>query len=203
MNANGSTDAESGIASYTFDASTQPGNQLAYTFGAGGIGSGSHTVHSTNGAGLDSANGSYTITSDSTAPAGGSLTVNGGAALPHERLVRHDRDDALQRRGLGSRERSRSRFSPRPSRRQLRDVRVDLGHQRQRHATTSRTATATASRSRRPTTSATPPRSRRRSRSTRRHLSRRRSRSLASRAATRTSAARRSSTARRPAAPSR
>src|SRR5205807_2121050 len=44
------------------------------------IGGGSYTVHSTNNAGLDSADAAYALTPDSTAPSGGSLTVNGIAA---------------------------------------------------------------------------------------------------------------------------
>ena len=76
------------------------------------IGSGSHTVHSTNNAGLDSTDAPYTITADSTAPSGGGLTVNGtaGAAAPTSSYftsgpsVAH-RDDPLQRRRLGHGER--------------------------------------------------------------------------------------------------
>ena len=90
VSANGSADAESGIetgnAGYGFSApsgfagSTQTGSALAVTFNGTSTGSGAGTVHATNNAGLDSGAASYTITADSTAPAGGSLTVNGGAA---------------------------------------------------------------------------------------------------------------------------
>ena len=37
-------------------------------------------MHSTNNAGLDSADANFTVTADSTAPSGGGLTVNGTAA---------------------------------------------------------------------------------------------------------------------------
>ncbi|MEP6812058.1 MAG: SwmB domain-containing protein, partial [Actinomycetota bacterium] len=78
VNANGSTDGESGIATYTFSGNAaQAGNTLLVTPGGG---TSTETVHSTNRAGLDSLDASYDVKADSTAPAGGSLTVNGGAA---------------------------------------------------------------------------------------------------------------------------
>ncbi|HTZ05527.1 MAG TPA: SwmB domain-containing protein, partial [Gaiellaceae bacterium] len=81
VNANGSTDPESGVASYTFSqGGTQPGNQLAETFDGLSSGSNTYTVHSTDTAGLDSGDATYTVTADSTAPSGGALTVNGTAA---------------------------------------------------------------------------------------------------------------------------
>jgi uncharacterized repeat protein (TIGR02059 family) len=75
-----STDAESGIAGYTFSSllgGTQTGGQLAVTFGNGGIGSGTYTVKATNRASLDSPTASFTVNADSTAPVNGALKVNG------------------------------------------------------------------------------------------------------------------------------
>ena len=90
VDANGSTDAESGIKSgnsgYTFSPlsgnlnGTQTGSQLAVTFDHTSSGSSAYTVHSTNNAGLDSADANFTVAADSTAPTGGALTVNGTAA---------------------------------------------------------------------------------------------------------------------------
>ncbi|MDX6485570.1 MAG: large repetitive protein, partial [Gaiellaceae bacterium] len=90
VNANGSTDGESGIksgnAGYTFSpltdfaGSSQTGSALAVTFTGSSAGSGSFTAHSTNNAGLDSNNATYNVTADSTAPASGSLTVNSTGA---------------------------------------------------------------------------------------------------------------------------
>jgi hypothetical protein len=78
-----STDAESGIGTYTFSSllgGTQTGGRLAVTFGAGGIGSGTYTVKSTNHANLDSSPASFTVDADSTAPTSGALSVNGTPA---------------------------------------------------------------------------------------------------------------------------
>ncbi len=90
VNANGSTDLESGLkpgnSGYTFSPlagnlnATQTGNQLAVTFDGTSSGSNGYTVHSTNNAGLDSADATYTVTADTTAPAGGALSVNGTPA---------------------------------------------------------------------------------------------------------------------------
>jgi hypothetical protein len=77
VNADGSTDAESGIATYTFSGNApQAANQLAVTPSGG---TSTETVLSTNRAGLDSAAASYDVKADSTAPGGGTLTVNGGS----------------------------------------------------------------------------------------------------------------------------
>ncbi|HEX6788597.1 MAG TPA: invasin domain 3-containing protein [Gaiellaceae bacterium] len=81
-----STDAESGVQSYTFSPLTgfsstnQSGAALNATFSGSSTGGGAFTVHATNNAGLDSSDASYNVTADSTAPSGGSLTVNGTAA---------------------------------------------------------------------------------------------------------------------------
>ncbi len=90
-----STDSETGIkagnAGYTFltmnssgganFTETQTGNVMDYTFGATATApSTNRTVSSTNNASVASANASYAVTSDSTAPASGALTVNGTAA---------------------------------------------------------------------------------------------------------------------------
>ncbi|HXY80444.1 MAG TPA: SwmB domain-containing protein, partial [Gaiellaceae bacterium] len=90
VDANGSTDAESGIktgnSGYTFSPlsgnlnGTQTGSQLAVAFDHTSSGSNTYTVHSTDNAGLDSSDANFTVTADSTAPSGGALTVNGTAA---------------------------------------------------------------------------------------------------------------------------
>ncbi|HVS86108.1 MAG TPA: SwmB domain-containing protein [Gaiellaceae bacterium] len=88
VSADGSTDPETGIASYAFSGPStgfvgtpsQNGNQLTVDFDHTSTGSGTFDVHSTNGASVDSPDASFTLTPDSTAPTGGALTVNGVAA---------------------------------------------------------------------------------------------------------------------------
>jgi hypothetical protein len=81
-----STDAESGVQSYTFSplagfaSTSQSGGTLDVTFNGASTGNGAFTVHATNNAGLDSSDAHYTVAADSNAPSGGSLTVNGTAA---------------------------------------------------------------------------------------------------------------------------
>src|SRR5207302_1895446 len=83
-----STDSVSGIASYTFSSlssnnftGTQTGGEDAYTFGASATQPGSDpTVFATNGTGTKSANASYHLISDTTAPGSGAVSVNGTAA---------------------------------------------------------------------------------------------------------------------------
>lgn len=87
-----STDAETGIksgnAGYTFSSlsgnnftGTQTAGQESYTFsGTATQPASAATVFSTNNAGLNSANASYTLKSDTTAPTGGGFTANGTAA---------------------------------------------------------------------------------------------------------------------------
>ena len=80
--ASGSTDSDSGVASYNYGAiaGTGWGNTAgAYTFTAGSP-TGSGTVTATNNAGLTGAGASFTAQSDTTAPTGGALTANGTAA---------------------------------------------------------------------------------------------------------------------------
>ena len=76
--ASGSTDAESGIATYNYGAIAGAGWANvggAYTFtGISPTGTGSATA--TNGVGVTGASASFTAQSDSTAPAGGALTAN-------------------------------------------------------------------------------------------------------------------------------
>ena len=80
--ASGSTDAESGIATYNYGAIAGAGWGNvggAYTFtGISPTGTGSATA--TNGVGVTGASTSFTAQSDSTAPAGGALTANSIAA---------------------------------------------------------------------------------------------------------------------------
>ena len=83
-----STDSVSGIAGYTYSslagngfAATQTGGQNAYTFGASATQPGSApTVLATSNAGDNSATATYKLISDTAAPSGGALTVNGTAA---------------------------------------------------------------------------------------------------------------------------
>ena len=141
------------------DADRQP---LDVTFNGASTGSGSYTVHSTNNAGLDSADATYSVTADSTAPAAAADRQRQRAARRSSYLTSgadgRDRDDAVHRRRLRPRERSADGRSPRRSRA---TAAGRFGSTSRRSAaarpTASRTATATASRSPRPTTSATPP----------------------------------------------
>ena len=80
--ASGSTDAESGIATYNYGAIAGAGWANvggAYTFtGISPTGTGSATA--TNGVGVTGASTSFTAQSDSTAPSGGAFSANGNAA---------------------------------------------------------------------------------------------------------------------------
>ena len=80
--ASGSTDADSGVASYTYGAIAGSGWSNAagaYTFTAASP-TGTAAVTATNNAGLTGSSTSFTAQSDSTAPAGGAFTANGQAA---------------------------------------------------------------------------------------------------------------------------
>ena len=82
------TSIKSGDAGYTFSSlaagnfsGTQTGAGSSYTFGAAATAPASDpTVSSTNNAGGTSANASYHVKADVTAPSGGALTVNATAA---------------------------------------------------------------------------------------------------------------------------
>ncbi|MHB8651268.1 MAG: SwmB domain-containing protein [Gaiellaceae bacterium] len=91
ITASGAADAESGIKTgnngYTFSPAltgnvtgTQTGNQLAIAFDGSSSGSNTYSIVANDNAGLSSAAANFTLTADSTAPAGGALTVNGTAA---------------------------------------------------------------------------------------------------------------------------
>ncbi|HST54965.1 MAG TPA: N,N-dimethylformamidase beta subunit family domain-containing protein [Solirubrobacteraceae bacterium] len=83
-----STDADTGIGGYTFSSlsangftSTQTGGQNVYVFGTSATQPATApTVFATNNAGSSSANASFGLVSDTTAPTGGALTVNATAA---------------------------------------------------------------------------------------------------------------------------
>ncbi len=83
-----SADADSGILGYTFSSlsadgftETRSGAQEAYTFGASATQPASApTVTATNNAGGNSAGATYNLVSDTSAPTGGALSVNGTAA---------------------------------------------------------------------------------------------------------------------------
>src|SRR5205807_261175 len=84
----GSTDNDSDIAGYTFPAGAAIGTNWSasgsgasrtYSYTATATTNGSQNVSATNRAGLSSSS-SFDVTLDSTAPAGGALTVNGVAA---------------------------------------------------------------------------------------------------------------------------
>ena len=79
-----STDGQSGIASYTFPTLTGftlsgTGGARTYTLATPTEPDGAKTVTTTNNAGRTN-NSTFTLTADTTAPAGGALTVNGGVA---------------------------------------------------------------------------------------------------------------------------
>ena len=80
--ASGATDADSGVASYTYGAIAGSGWSNAagaYTFTAASP-TGTASVTATNNAGLTGSGASFTAQSDSTAPTGGAFTANGQAA---------------------------------------------------------------------------------------------------------------------------
>ena len=82
VTASGSTDADTGIASYNYGAIAGSGwaNAAgAYTFTAASP-TGTGAVTATNNAGLTGSSASFTAQSDSTAPAGGAFSANGTAA---------------------------------------------------------------------------------------------------------------------------
>ena len=79
-----SSDGQSGIASYTFPTLTGftlsgTGGARTYTLATPTEPDGAKTVTTTNNAGRTN-NSTFTLTADTTAPAGGALTVNGGVA---------------------------------------------------------------------------------------------------------------------------
>ena len=82
--ASGSTDTDTGIASYTYGAIAGSGwsnTTGAYTFTAASP-SGSAAVTATDNAGLTGSSASFTATVDSTAPGGGAFTANTVVATP-------------------------------------------------------------------------------------------------------------------------
>ena len=86
-----STDGQSGIASYTFPTLTGftlsgTGGARTYTLATPTEPDGAKTVTATNNAGRTN-NSTFTLTADSTAPAGGSITANGGGAYDTDGTV--------------------------------------------------------------------------------------------------------------------
>ena len=82
VTASGSTDAETGVGSYTYGAIAGTGwanTGNGYTF-TGVSPSGTGAVTATNGALVTGASASFTATVDSTAPSGGAFTANSVAA---------------------------------------------------------------------------------------------------------------------------
>ena len=84
-----STDADSGVASYTFPTAGAMGSLWSisgigatrtYSYTSGAATPGSQPVTATNNAGGTSSAGNWTTQSDSTAPTGGAFTVNSVAA---------------------------------------------------------------------------------------------------------------------------
>ncbi len=84
-----STDADTGIASYTFPTAGSMGTNWAvsgsgatrtYSYTTGAATPGAQNVTATNNVGLTSANGTWTTSADSTAPSGGAFTANSVAA---------------------------------------------------------------------------------------------------------------------------
>ena len=86
-----STDAETGVGSYTFPIGalmglnwtmSGAGATRTYSYTSGAATPGAQTVTATNGAGTTGATGTWTTQSDTTAPTGGALNINGTAATP-------------------------------------------------------------------------------------------------------------------------
>ena len=84
-----STDNDSGVASYTFPTGAAIGTNWSrsgsgatrtYSYTATATTNGAQDVTATNDTGLTSGTSTFDVTADSTAPAGGALTVNGIAA---------------------------------------------------------------------------------------------------------------------------
>src|SRR6185295_2035777 len=79
-----STDAQTGVASYSFPtlgagwSQTGTGATRTYTYVNAAATPGAKNVTATNGAGNGSANGTFTVSNDTTTPTGGSITANGG-----------------------------------------------------------------------------------------------------------------------------
>ena len=88
-----STDAQTGVASYSFPAlgagwsQTGSGATRTYTYVDAAATPGAKNVTATNGAGNGSANGTFTVSNDTTTPTGGSITANGGGAYDGDGTV--------------------------------------------------------------------------------------------------------------------
>ena len=88
-----STDAQTGIASYSFPAlgagwsQSGSGATRTYTYADAAATPGASNVTATNGAGSGSANGTFTVSNDTTGPTGGSITANGGGAYDGDGTV--------------------------------------------------------------------------------------------------------------------
>ena len=114
--ASGSTDADSGVASYTYGAIAGSGWSNAagaYTFTAASP-TGTAAVTATNNAGLTGSSTSFTAQSDSTAPAGGAFTANGQAALRRRHREQHHRRERRWR-STAAPTTPRPRAAPRPA----------------------------------------------------------------------------------------
>ena len=88
-----STDGQTGIAFYSFPAlgagwtQTGTGASRTYTYANAAAIPGASNVTATNGAGSGSGNGTFTVSSDTTNPTGGSITANGGSAYDGDGTV--------------------------------------------------------------------------------------------------------------------
>ena len=88
-----STDAQTGVASYSFPtlgagwSQTGSGATRTYTYVDAAATPGAKNVTATNGAGNGSANGTFTVSNDTTTPTGGSITANGGGAYDGDGTV--------------------------------------------------------------------------------------------------------------------
>ena len=88
-----STDGQTGVAFYSFPAlgagwtQTGTGATRTYTYADAAAVPGASNVTATNGAGTGSGNGTFTVSSDTTNPTGGSITANGGGAYDGDGTV--------------------------------------------------------------------------------------------------------------------
>ncbi len=100
-----SSDADSGVASYTFPSLTGfsasgSGDTRTYTLATPTEPDGAKTVTAQNGAGRTS-NSTFTLTADSAAPTGGSVTANGGGAYDTDGTVALTKVDFADGAGSG------------------------------------------------------------------------------------------------------
>ncbi len=139
-----STDAQTGVASYSFPtlgagwSQTGSGATRTYTYVDAAATPGAKNVTATNGAGNGSANGTFTVSNDTTTPTGGSITANGGGAYDGDGTVALAQTNFTDA-GAGIAGHTLTRAERNARRRRVRLVHRqrpghDHGRQRRRHA---------------------------------------------------------------------